>query len=215
MLLGQQMLDFVRQLVHSSSPCATELDEHYPFRNRFNHCLRVSLLAEKIARKEKKNAEVARIAGLFHDACKAVGRDHAMASADACRGYLEEHHPQFEHIDAVVDCVKNHSGHIPLSQSSYPDDAAILKDADLIDEVGTVGVVWTILASRGSAENPKSYYEVLDRLKRCHIGYDSKERWRHLRTDGGKLIMRKRIETELKFVKTLSQELFYKSMGFD
>lgn len=203
--LDSEMLSFVRDTIVQSGEYSTQLKKKHPFRNRFHHCVRVAILAAEIAEREGTDVDVAAVSGLFHDCGKAAGRDHALVSAEICRQYLLENQVQLQNLDRIVDCVRHHSFAIPFDQSGYPDDLAVLRDADLLDEVGAMGITWTVL-SAGSSE-PKSYVEVLDKLKSFHEPGGKETMLAHMRTPTGRSLMLERLSREQRFIEELTDEL--------
>ena len=203
--LDSEMLSFVRDTIVQSGEYSTQLKKKHPFRNRFHHCVRVAILAAEIAEREGTDVDVAAVSGLFHDCGKAAGRDHARVSADICRRYLLENQVQLQNLDRIVDCVRHHSFAIPFDEGRYPDDLAVLRDADLLDEVGAMGITWTVL-SAGSSE-PKSYIEVLDKLKSFHEPDGKESILGHMRTPTGRSLMLDRLSREQRFIQELTDEL--------
>ena len=204
-VIDSRMLNFVRTTISESDSHATELERRFTFRNRFHHCVRVALLAMEIAESEGANADVASISGLFHDSGKAEGRDHAVVSAEICRNYLVENQLLAPEIDRIGDCVRNHSSKTAFDDSAYPDDLAILRDADILDEVGAMGITWTLLGT-GILE-PRSYNEALARLIELHIANAPTDLLNKIRTATARSLMRERIDREQSFIRELSAEL--------
>lgn len=104
----------------------------------FDHVLRVTEMAVRIARAEGADVEVVRAAALLHDVGRgdASGRDHAEVSADVARRILESHPP--EKVEAVTQAILQHrfrSGPPPDSL-----EARCLFDADKLDSIGAIGV---------------------------------------------------------------------------
>lgn len=206
-VIDSRMLNFVHTTILESDTHATELDTRFTFRNRFHHCVRVALLAKEIAKSEGGgiNTDVASVSGLFHDSGKAEGRDHAVVSAEICRNYLEENNLLTCEIDRIVDSVQNHSARINFDNSKYANDLAILRDADILDEVGAMGITWTLLGI--GMLNPKSYNEALTRLIELHMKKVPIDRVNKMYTATGRSLMQQRIDREQRFIRELSEEL--------
>lgn len=203
--VSPEMLSFVRDTIAQSDEHSTQLKKKHPFRNRFHHCVRVAILGTEIAEREDTDIDVAAVSGLFHDCGKAAGRDHARVSADICRRYLLENQVQLQNLDRIVDCVRHHSFAIPFDQGRYPNDLAVVRDADLLDEVGAMGIAWTVL-SVGASE-PQSYIEVLDKLKSFHEPGGKDSILAHMRTPTGRSLMLERLSREQRFIQELTDEL--------
>ena len=203
--IDSRMLRFVRLTAAESGTHATELTTEFPFRNRFHHCARVAFLAMEIAEAEGANTDVAAVSGLFHDCKKAKGSDHALESAKICDSYLKQNCLLSSVADRIVDCVRNHSATTSIDKSAYPADLAVLKDADLLDEAGAIGIMWTLLGS-GMA-TPKSYNEAFVRLLEIHGTSTIEKRLNEMNTYTGKSMMQERITREQRFLTSLHEEL--------
>lgn len=206
-----EMLSFVREAITQGDAHATDLDVKFPFRNRFHYCVRLAILAAEIAEREGTDVDVAAVSGIFHDCGKAAGRDHAHVSADICHQYLLENRVQLHTLDPIVDCVRHHSSSIPFEKGSYPDDLAVLRDADVLDVVGAMGITWTVLAA--GASGPKSYVEVLDKLKSQHPLDGTESTLAHMRTPTGRRLMLERLDREQRFIQDLTEELKIAELG--
>ena len=204
-VIDSKMLSFVCTTISASDTHATELATRFSFRNRFHHCVRVALLAMEIAESEGATADVASVSGLFHDSGKAEGCNHGVVSAEICRTYLEENQLLVREIDHIVVCVRNHSARIDIGDSPYSNDLAILRDADLLDEVGAMGITWTLLGT-GMLE-PKSYNEALTRLIELHTKDPPKDQLSRMHTTTARCLMQQRIKREQRFIRELSAEL--------
>ena len=115
----------------------------------FDHVLRVTHMAERLARAEGADEEVVRAAALLHDAEGSateggdLGRvDHHQASAEFARQVLQEEGWDEERIAAVQHCILAHR----FREDTAPEtlEAKILFDADKLDVIGAIGVVRTV-----------------------------------------------------------------------
>ncbi len=115
----------------------------------FDHVLRVTALAERIARAEGADEAIVRAAALLHDlTALGPGRaDHHITSAQRAQEILlSMGHPARE-VEAVVHCILSHR-----FRSTRPDagdgkdlppqtlEAQCVFDADKLDAIGAVGV---------------------------------------------------------------------------
>ena len=103
----------------------------------FDHVLRVTAMAERIARAEGADAAVVRAAALLHDVGRAdaSGRDHAEVAAESALDLLRPHAP--DKAEAVAQAIRQHrfrSGPPPDSL-----EARCLFDADKLDAIGAIG----------------------------------------------------------------------------
>ena len=90
--MRDDIVSFVRSYFDSHDPIATDLQERYPFRRRFGHCLRCSAWARRIATEEGGDIEIVETAALFHDIGKSGSlphNDHGAAGAIICAEYLK------------------------------------------------------------------------------------------------------------------------------
>jgi uncharacterized protein len=115
----------------------------------FDHVLRVTALAERIARAEGADGTIVRAAALLHDlTATGPGRaDHHITSAQRAREILlSMGHPAKE-VEAVVHCILAHRFRSPGpgagEGAELPPqtlEAQCVYDADKLDAIGAVGV---------------------------------------------------------------------------
>jgi uncharacterized protein len=111
----------------------------------FDHVLRVTRMAVKIAQAEGADVAVVHAAALLHDVPVETrpGEDgrtaHHLAAADFARRYLAERGMEPERIDGVVHAIQAHRYR---DQSIQPQtlEARCLYDADKLDSMGAIGV---------------------------------------------------------------------------
>ncbi|MCA1688091.1 MAG: HD domain-containing protein [Actinobacteria bacterium] len=121
------------------------------------HCLRVHALAEELAKAERVSydAEILRIAALLHDVglYKAYAfreaPDHARRSADVAERILKDGDFPPQATRAVLDAIVHHPPGTPPAGST---EAALLKDAVVLDYLGAIGLS-RILAMVGAEED--------------------------------------------------------------
>lgn len=101
----------------------------------FDHVLRVTRLAERIARAEGADPEIVRTAALLHD-CARHEPDHHRAAADRARELLTGADPGF--IEAVAHCIEAHRFSVDPPPITL--EAQCLADADRLDAIGAIGV---------------------------------------------------------------------------
>jgi uncharacterized protein len=127
----------------------------------FDHVLRVTMLAVKIAEAEGADVEIVRTAALLHD----IGLDNGRVSHEevaAQRAYEILASQPREKIEAVAQAIRSHRFRAgPLPQTL---EAKCLFDADKLDAIGAIGVarVFAYAGSHGQhlwAEVPKGYDE--------------------------------------------------------
>ena len=198
------IVNSVRLTIEEADSHATQLAVRFPFRNRFEHCLRVSSIAAEIAITERTDLQVAVLAGLFHDAGKSAGEDHAAVGADFAERSLQKHNVLAEKVTIIVDCVRHHSHGISSESGRFPEHLAVLRDADILDEVGALGIGWTLM---GVSREVRSYTDAFRRLAELHHADNAEARIAAMRTPTGKNLMRRQIDRELRFVHEFREEL--------
>lgn len=103
----------------------------------FDHVLRVTALAEHIARAEGANLAVVRTAALLHDIAESNNRErHHLLGAQQARELLAGHAAEF--VDAVAHAIESHRfRHDPRPHTV---EAQVLSDADKLDAIGAIGI---------------------------------------------------------------------------
>ena len=153
--VSDEQFEEMKQFVHDYLAASVENEEEggrmrwYPWHSaeyRFNHILNVTELAAEIAEKEGANADVTRVAALFHDIAKLEADQdvHAEEGARVAREFLETHGdypPSF--VDQVCQAVRDHSYQGDLED--VPLEARCLMEADLLDKVGANGTTLMLL----------------------------------------------------------------------
>ena len=121
----------------------------YPWHSaeyRFNHILNVVDIAERIAAREGGDADVVRVAAVFHDVSKLEAEQdaHADEGARVAREFLTAHgdYPD-SFVDEVCNAVTEHSYQGPLSD--LPLETRCLIEADLLDKIGANGTALMLL----------------------------------------------------------------------
>jgi uncharacterized protein len=114
----------------------------------FDHVLRVTHLAERLARAEMADLEIVRAAALLHDAVGAepAGEsnrsDHHETSARFAQSILEAEGWPPEQIEAVLHCIRAHR--YRSTEAPQTLEARVLFDADKLDVLGAFGIARTI-----------------------------------------------------------------------
>ena len=161
----ERAVEFVRAYFESHDPMGTELSHRYPFRRRFDHCLRCSVWTRRIASAERGDVELAETAALFHDIGKAVSdqqQDHGTPGADICDRYLNSVGYEENRRAIIVGIVARHSQHARHSEATL--EEKIVSDADLLDETGAVAILWDAMAC--ALEPSPSYDKAYERSLR-------------------------------------------------
>jgi uncharacterized protein len=109
----------------------------------FDHVLRVYNIALKLAKNQKVNLEVIKIAVLLHDI--GMGKeiknsfcDHAIESAKLAKPFLIKLGLKTKKIQHILDCIESHR--YRNEQCPQTLESKIVHDADKIDGIGAVGI---------------------------------------------------------------------------
>jgi uncharacterized protein len=103
----------------------------------FDHVLRVTALAERIALAEGADPVIVRTAALLHDIAESSGRaDHQQRGAAMAREILADQPPVF--IDAVAHAIEAHRFRTAPAPRTL--EAQAVFDADKLDITGAIGV---------------------------------------------------------------------------
>jgi uncharacterized protein len=160
-----------------------------PFRNRFEHTMRVLKWADRIHKVEGGDFEIITLAVLFHDTGWSDTIDHAIVGAELAEKYLLEKGVDPALVDRVTSAVQTHNKRIN-PQASLPIENLIVMDADLLDEVGVTTVVWDAM-STALGDNP-NYVRALER--NLEFYKSAKEKRIYLTTETGMKLYNERID---------------------
>ena len=177
-----------------------------PFRSRFQHTLRVCKWIERLVEGEEGlDLEALRIAVIFHD----VGYEREDKHSHAERGALifEEFAKAKGLPEPLTEKVKfliaKHSKKTPY-EDTYPIELAYLRDADLLDEEGAMGIVWDCLAA--GYLKAESYEDALRHIKKYSASEGHLDSTQMI-TPKAKAIWNKKLELLNTFVKALETDL--------
>lgn len=135
----------------------------------FDHVLRVTALAERIARAEGAGLAVVRTAALLHDIAESEGRsDHHLRGAARARVILAGQDPAF--VEAVAHAIEAHRYRVDPAPRTL--EAQVLSDADKLDAIGAVGVarVFAYAGARGTPLWRVSGQAILDAGEPASLG---------------------------------------------
>lgn len=122
----------------------------------FDHVLRVTAMAEYLARAEGADVGIVHTAALLHDIARvdedAAGQgDHAEMAAHRARVILVERGVRAETADAVAHAIAAHRFRGSVQPQTL--EAKVLFDADKLDSIGAIGVA-RAYAIAGSLNQP-------------------------------------------------------------
>lgn len=107
----------------------------------FDHVLRVTMLATRIATAEGADVDIVRAAALLHDVLAGASRtEHHFAAADFARSWLLEQGASQDFADAAAHCIRGHRFRAP-SAEPLTLEAQVVYDADKLDSMGAIGVL--------------------------------------------------------------------------
>ncbi|MBQ7641104.1 MAG: HD domain-containing protein [Acholeplasmatales bacterium] len=138
------------------------------FRNRYEHSLRVFKWVKRLSVDfDNFDYDVALTAALFHDIGYAHGHcDHNIGSSKIFLEYANENNFDKGFTEKVNYIILNHSDKKMLKSSKNIEFIVVL-EADLLDEEGSLGIVWDLLAA--GQKNAKSYLDAINEIKKHSI----------------------------------------------
>ncbi len=192
-----EVMDFVKQKTADSSR-----PSNYPFRSRYEHTMRVYRWAIRLQAKLGGNLDVIVLAALLHDVGWEEGRDHAEVSAEMAVDYLDSIGIDPDTITRVGEIIMIHEDKDTDKELSL--EAKIVMDADLLDEVGAIEVLWDAMAA-ASMEEP-SYKKAYYRIKEYYR--TNKPKIKRCKTDPARTEYSKRMQLLEGYIYQLERELF-------
>lgn len=200
----EDMLHYVKEFLQSPDAKAALLSSKFPFRDRFDHTLRVYKWALRINEIEKGDEEIISIAAIFHDVGKWLKTDkpHALVGAEICDAYLRIiSYPENKRV-RVVNAIKYHSTKSRQDLNLTLEDK-ILIDADMLDEVGATAVAFDSMAT--ALEKEGSYVKAYQRHVKFHKSLEAHKM--HLKTVTGAKLYQERLDFLKLFIDQLAFEL--------
>lgn len=174
---------------------------NYPFRSRYRHTLRVLMWVKRLQKELGGDLEVLQYSALLHDCDWNGVENHAITSYETAKEFLDQFDCEEDFKSKVLEGVRYHNerGTKGLSKETY-----ILMDADELDEVGAVCIMWDILAEQHE-QTQTSYSDVLRRIK--HYIPEFHENIEHLNFDYSKSIYKRKVAFQEQFIKEAEEEL--------
>ena len=126
---------------------------NYPFRSRFEHTMRVYRWAIKLQSKLGGDLDVIVLAALLHDIGWDDERPHGEVGAELAVEYMDSIGIDPETIRRVGEIIMIHED--KDSDVDLSLECKIVMDADLLDEVGAISVLWDSMAT--ACEDEASY----------------------------------------------------------
>ena len=146
------VIEFVRQQIADNGR-----PPNYPFRNRFEHTMRVYRWAVKLQAKVGGDLEIIALAALLHDVGWEEGREHGEVGAEIAVEYLDSIGLQTEKIKRIGEIILVHDDKDTKRELSL--ECQVVMDADLLDEVGAISILWDSMATacEDNANYKKAY----------------------------------------------------------
>ncbi len=174
----------------------------YPFRNRFEHIMRVYRWAIRLQAKLGGNLDVIVLSALLHDVGWDENRPHEEVSAEIAVEYLDSIEIDPETIKRVGEIILLHNDKDTDRELSL--ECKIVMDADLLDEVGALGIMWDCMAT--ALDDEASYKRAYYRIKEYYR--INKPKIRRCKTDAGRAEYTKRMQAIEAYIYQLEKELF-------
>ncbi len=175
---------------------------NYPFRSRYEHTMRVYRWAIKLQAKLGGDMDIIALAALLHDIGWDSERPHEEVGAELAVDFLDELGVEPEIIKRVGEIIMIHEDKDTEAELSL--ECKIVMDADLLDEVGAVSVIWDSMAT--ACEDEPSYKKAYYRIKNYYR--INKPKIRRCKTDAARAEYTKRMQLLESYINQLEKELF-------
>ncbi len=175
---------------------------NYPFRSRYEHTMRVYRWAIKLQAKLGGDMDIIALAALLHDIGWDSERPHEEVGAELAVDFLDELGVEPEIIKRVGEIIMIHEDKDTDAELSL--ECKIVMDADLLDEVGAVSVIWDSMAT--VCEEEPSYKKAYYRIKNYYR--INKPKIRRCKTDAARAEYTKRMQLLESYINQLEKELF-------
>ncbi len=174
----------------------------YPFRDRYEHTMRVYRWAIKLQAKLGGDLDIIALAALLHDIGWSDYRPHGEVGAELAVEYLDSIGVDTDTIRRVGEIIMMHEDKDTDADLSL--ECKIVMDADLLDEVGAVGVLWDAMAT--ACEDEASYKKAYYRIKNYYR--INRPKIRRCKTDTARTEYAKRMQMIEAYISQLEKELF-------
>jgi uncharacterized protein len=195
------IIQFVKEQTSNNNRPST-----YPFRDRFEHTMRVYRWAIKLQNKLGGDIEIISLAALLHD----IGWDengevpHGDIGAQMAAEFLVEMDYDPTKIGRICEIIRRHEEQDTTDELSL--ECQIVMDADLLDELGAIGILWDAMATATTQGDEASYKRAYSRIRQYYkINMPKRSR---AKTPEGKREYQKRMDFVQSFISQLERELF-------
>lgn len=191
------VIEFVRQQIADNGR-----PPNYPFRNRFEHTMRVYRWAVKLQAKVGGDLDIIALAALLHDVGWEEGREHGEVGAEIAVEYLDSIGLEPEKIKRIGEIILIHDDKDTQRELSL--ECQVVMDADLLDEVGAISVLWDSMAT--ACEDNANYKKAYYRIKEFYKG--NRPKIRRCKTNVARQEFSRRMNLIETFLEQLEKELF-------
>jgi uncharacterized protein len=164
--------------------------------------MRVYRWAIKLQAKLGGDLDIIVLAALLHDVGWDETRPHGEVGAEIAVEYLDSIGVEPEKIKRIGEIIMMHSDKDTTKELSL--ECKIVMDADLLDEVGAIGIMWDAMAT--ALEDEPSYKKAYYRIKNFYR--INKPKIRRCKTDAGRAEYTKRMQLIENYIFQLERELF-------
>ncbi|MBR1815365.1 MAG: HD domain-containing protein [Lachnospiraceae bacterium] len=192
-----EVIEYVRKMTAENGR-----PSNYPFRSRFDHTMRVYRWAIKLQSKLGGDLDIIALAALLHDIGWDSERPHEEVGAELAVEYLDSIGVDPQIITRVGEIIMIHEDKDTEAELSL--ECKIVMDADLLDEVGAVSVIWDAMAT--ALEDEASYKKAYYRIKNYYR--INKPKIRRCKTDAARTEYTKRMQLLESYILQLEKELF-------
>lgn len=192
-----QVIEFVKQQISDNGR-----PPNYPFRSRFEHTMRVYRWAIKLQAMVGGDLDIIVLAALLHDVGWEEGREHGEVGAEIAVNFLDGIGYDAEKVGRVGEIIRIHDDKDTTKPLSI--ECQVVMDADLLDEVGAVSVLWDAMAT--ACEPDANYKKAYYRIKQFYKG--NKPKIRRCKTEAGRVEFDKRMQLIEEYLAQLEKELF-------
>jgi uncharacterized protein len=174
-----------------------------PFRDRFDHTLRVLNWARRIHQVEGGDLEIITLAVLFHDTGWSDTIDHALVGAGLAEEYFLGKAVDPALVDRITSAVRTHNKRRE-PHAGLPIENLIVMDADYLDEIGITTLLWDAMSTATEEDQP-GYLRAFEKDLAYFEG--ARQRTSYLKTKTGLKLYTQRLEIWEKCLGHLRYEL--------
>ena len=192
-----EVIEFVKKTASEKKE-----SDQYPFRNSYDHTMRVYRWAIRLQAKLGGDLDVIVLAALLHDVGHEDGRSDSEVSAEVAVEYLDSIGVAPELIVKVGEIIMMNADKDTEKDLSL--ECRIVMDADLLDDVGGIEIMRDAMVT--ACDDEASYKRAYYRIKEYYR--QSKPLIRCCKTETARTEYSKRMQLVEGFIYQLEKELF-------